>query len=597
VNQEGVTRRRIRLILMMMGAAVAALVVQLIRVQFGPYAPVFAARAEYGASQVEEVVPARGLIYDRNGNLLATNASMFYLEIEVRQLTEESKRQIPLTLSKLLLLPLEDLYTQVTTDWAAMGQYRIRLTRKNANGDPWPLTVDKTVAEVLNGFLADPQAPDLSGLDLVSAPKRTYPAGTVAGHVLGFVNQEGQGFYGVEGYYDEWLAGKPITVHRVSIPIEAELEPDPPAGVNLVLTIDLAIQQMVETALREAIESSLAESGQVIVMDPRNGEILAMAAWPVLDPNHYEPWLPDETKQTEGNPVITPGVAGTYEPGSTFKVLTMAAALDLGRVQPETEFIDTGQIEVGGHTIRNWDGRSWGQQTMIGCLQHSLNVCLAWIGSDRLGATDMYAYLGRFGVGSLTGVDLAGEVSGVLRTPRDPDWTEPDLGTNSFGQGVAVTPIQLMTAVSAIANQGDMVQPHVVRQVVGPQGAYWPQTTVIGSPISRQTANTLTDMLAKSLEGETRYASITGYRLAGKTGTAQIATEKGYDPKWTVASFIGWGPLPDPQFMVLVRIDKPATSPWGSVIAAPVFQEIAERLVVMLGIPPDTDAAQAALNG
>jgi cell division protein FtsI/penicillin-binding protein 2 len=597
VNQEGVTRRRIRLILMMMGAAVAALVVQLIRVQFGPYAPVFAARAEYGASQVEEVVPARGLIYDRNGNLLAANASMFYLEIEVRQLTEESKRQIPLTLSKLLLLPLEDLYTQVTTDWAAMGQYRIRLTRKNANGDPWPLTVDKTVAEVLNGFLADPEAPDLSGLDLVPAPKRTYPAGTVAGHVLGFVNQEGQGFYGVEGYYDEWLAGKPITVHRVSIPIEAELEPDPPAGVNLVLTIDLAIQQMVETALREAIESSLAESGQVIVMDPRNGEILAMAAWPVLDPNHYEPWLPDETMQTEGNPVITPGVAGTYEPGSTFKVLTMAAALDLGRVQPETEFIDTGQIEVGGHTIRNWDGRSWGQQTMIGCLQHSLNVCLAWIGSDRLGATDLYAYLGRFGVGSLTGVDLAGEVSGVLRTPRDPDWTEPDLGTNSFGQGVAVTPIQLMTAVSAIANHGDMVQPHVVRQVVGPQGAYWPQTTVIGSPISRQTANTLTDMLAKSLEGETRYASITGYRLAGKTGTAQIATEKGYDPKWTVASFIGWGPLPDPQFMVLVRIDKPATSPWGSVIAAPVFQGIAERLVVMLGIPPDTDAAQAALNG
>jgi len=599
VNQEGVTRRRIRFILMVMAAAVGALVVQLVRVQFGPYAPVFAARAEYGASQVERVVPARGQIYDRNGNLLASNASMFYLEVEVRQLTEESKRQIPLTLSKLLVLPLEDLYTQVTTDWAAMGQYRIRLTRKDADGDPWPLTVDKTVAEVLNGFLADPQAPDLSGLDLVAAPKRTYPAGTVAGHVLGFVNQDGQGFYGVEGYYDEWLSGKPITVHRVFIPIEAELEPDPPAGVNLVLTVDLAIQQMVETALKEAIESSLAESGQVIVMDPRNGEILAMASWPVLDPYHFEPWLPDETgeEEGEGNPVITPGVAGTYEPGSTFKVLTMAAALDLDRVKPETEFIDTGQIEVGGHTIRNWDGRSWGQQTMIGCLEHSLNVCLAWIGSDRLGATDLYVYLGRFGVGSLTGVDLAGEVSGELRTPRDPDWTEPDLGTNSFGQGVAVTPIQLLTAVSAIANHGDMVQPHIVRQVVGPQGAYWPQTTVIGRPISRQTADTLTEMLAKSLEGETRYASVSGYRLAGKTGTAQIATEKGYDPRWTVASFIGWGPLPDPRFLVLVRIDKPATSPWGSVIAAPVFQEIAERLVVMLGIPPNADAVQLAVNG
>jgi len=597
VNPDGVTRRRIRFVLFLMAGAVTALVVQLVRVQFGPYAPVFAARAEYGASRVEKVVPARGQIYDRNGNLLASNGTMFYLEIEVRQLTELSQKDIPLTLSKLLLLPLEDLYAQVTTDWAALGQYRIRLTRKDANGNPWPISVDKTVAEVINGFLADPLAPDLSGLDLVPAPKRIYPAGTIAGHVLGFVNQEGQGFYGVEGYYDEWLSGKPITIHRQFIPLEARLQPDPPAGVNLVLTIDLAVQQMVETALKEAIESSLAESGQVIVMDPRNGEILAMAAWPVLDPNHYEPWLPDTTEEEKGNPVITPGVAGTYEPGSTFKVMTMAAALDLDRVKPETEFIDTGQIEVGGHIIRNWDGRSWGQQTMVGCLQHSLNVCLAWIAADKLGATDLYAYLSRFGVGRLTGVDLAGEVSGKLRTPRDPDWTEPDMGTNSFGQGVSVTPMQLLTAVSAIANYGDMVQPHIVRQVVGPQGAYWPQPAVLSRPITRQTAETLTTMLAQSLEGETRYAVVPGYRLAGKTGTAQIATEKGYDPKWTVASFVGWGPLPEPRFLVLVRIDKPATAPWGSVIAAPVFQEIVERLVVMMGLPPDTSLAQAAAGG
>lgn len=597
MNAEGVTRRRIRFILLLMAGSVAALVVQLVRVQFGPYAPVFAARAEYGASIIERVVPARGQIFDRHGTLLAANGTMFYIEIEVRQLTEKSKKDIPLTLSKLLLVPLEDLYTQVTTDWPALGQYRIRLTRKDAEGRPWPLTVDKTVAEVINGFLADPLAPDLSGLDLVAAPQRVYPAGTIAGHVLGFVNQEGQGFYGVEGYYDEWLSGKPITIHRPFIPLEARLQPDPPSGVNLVLTLDLAIQQMVETVLKETIETSLAESGQVIVMDPRSGEILAMAAWPVLDPNRYEPWLPDTVEEDQGNPVITPGVAGTYEPGSTFKVLTMAAALDLGRVKPETEFIDNGQIEVGGHIIRNWDGRSWGQQTMIGCLEHSLNVCLAWIAADRLGATDLYASLRRFGVGQLTGVDLAGEVSGELRTPRDPDWTEPDMGTNSFGQGVSLTPMQLLTAVSAIANHGDMVQPHMVRQVVGPQGAYWPQPTVLGRPITRQTADTLTEMLAQSLEGETRYAVVQGYRLAGKTGTAQIATEKGYDPKWTVASFVGWGPLPDPRFLVLVRIDKPATAPWGSVIAAPAFQEIAERLVVMMGLPPDTSLAQRSVGG
>jgi cell division protein FtsI/penicillin-binding protein 2 len=234
---------------------------------------------------------------------------------------------------------------------------------------------------------------------------------------------------------------------------------------------------------------------------------------------------------------------------------------------------------------------------MIGCLEHSLNVCLAWIAAERLGATDLYASLRRFGVGQLTGVDLAGEVSGELRTPRDPDWTEPDMGTNSFGQGVSLTPMQLLTAVSAIANHGDMVQPHMVRQVVGPQGAYWPQPTVLGRPITRETADTLTEMLAQSLEGETRYAVVQGYRLAGKTGTAQIATEKGYDPKWTVASFVGWGPLPEARFLVLVRIDKPATAPWGSVIAAPAFQEIAERLVVMMGLPPDTSLAQRSVGG
>lgn len=604
---------RPRIISMMVGVSLLALglLVQLVRVQFGPYAPIFADWAETSAGRLERLVPARGNIYDRDGNLLATNATRYIAEIEVRQLNLQSRQDIATTLFELLDLPVDDLKAQLDTDWISVGQYRMRLTQKDEKGQTWPISIEKQEAEILFALLDDPLGPDLSGLDLVPAPRRVYPAGTLAGHLLGFVNQEGEGFYGVEGYYDEWLSGRPLTVERPIIPPEARVAPDPPAGVNLVLTIDTGIQQAAEIALEEAIDDSDSESGQIVVMDPRNGEILAMAAWPPLDPNDYDEWLPggepsdEETQKKEGDseeegeasdsgkknedeePVITPGVAGQFEPGSTFKVLTMAAALDAGVVTPLEPFVDTGEIEVGGHTIRNWDGRGWGPVDMIGCLRYSLNVCLAHIAADELGASLFYDYMSAFGIGQITGADLAGEIPGNLRTPRDPLWTESDLGTNSFGQGVSLSPVQLMAAVSAIANDGFMVQPHIVRQVVGPQGVFAPKTTVLGQPISTDTARLLTEMLAISLEGETTHASLPGYRIAGKTGTAQIAGEYGYDPRWTIASFIGWGPVPNPRFMILVKLDKPESSPWGSVVAAPVFQQLAERVVVLLNIPPD----------
>jgi cell division protein FtsI/penicillin-binding protein 2 len=329
-------------------------------------------------------------------------------------------------------------------------------------------------------------------------------------------------------------------------------------------------------------------------MDPHTGEILAMAAYPSLDPTAYEPWL---EKEQAKEAVISPAASAQYEPGSTFKVLVMAGALDAGVVTPDDIYIDTGEIEVGGNVIRNWDGNAWGPQTMTGCMQHSLNVCLAYVGSEKLGAGLLYGYLNAFGIGQLTGVDLAGEVQGNLRTPRNQDWTESDLGTNSFGQGVSVTPVQLLAAVGAVANRGVMVQPHLVREVVGPQGVYWPKPTVLGKPIRPETADVLTDMLAQSLADETSNASVPGYRLAGKTGTAQVPGDFGYDPKWTIASFIGWGPIPDPQFVVYVRIDKPQNSPWGSVVAAPVFQEVVKRLVVMMNIPPDPVRMELAVGG
>ena len=575
---------RSAMILFMLGLSMVALIVQLVRVQFGPFAPVFASQTQGGLGPVEKRDADRGLIFDRNGKLLATNNYLFYLEVETRQLTDASIKDIPVVLAELLDLEELELKQQLTMMRNDSNYYRIRLRQKTSEGGWIPITIDKVAAGILQQFLQDPAGPDLTGLALVPDQERVYPAREIMGHVIGFVNQEGEGYFGVEGFYDDWLSGKPVNFQRAYIPFDAGAQADPTAGANLVLTIDVDIQMSAATALRDAIEKTKAESGQVVVMDPKSGEILAMVAVPELDPEHYEEWIRLDSDEER---VVAPAVAGQFEPGSTFKTLVMAIALNEGVVSPGDEFMDTGEIEIGGHIIRNWDVEAYGPQNMLGCLQYSLNTCLAYVAFDKLGAARFYAGMEDFGIGSTTGIDMAGEVSGQMRVPGDPTWTESDLGTNAFGQGLSLTTMQLLTAVGAIANGGVMVQPHIVQQVVGPQGEYWPKSTVLGRPISEETANVISEMLHLALEAESSASLVPGYRLAGKTGTAQIATEYGYDPHWTIASFIGWGPLDDPQFVVFVRVDKPQISPWGSVVAAPIFKEVVERLVIHLAIPPD----------
>jgi cell division protein FtsI/penicillin-binding protein 2 len=581
------------MVLIVLALSMIALIVQLIRVQFGPFAPVFALQDESGLGAIEKRLADRGLIFDRDGKLLATNNSLFFLEVETHQLTDTSVKDISVVVAALLDLSQSDIRAQLVNSRESEDYYRIRLKQPISEGGRIPIRIDRVAAGILEKFLDDPFGPDLTGLALVPTQERIYPAGELTGHVLGFVNQEGKGFFGVEGYYDDWLSGKPVDIQKRFIPLEAGSQPDPTAGANLVLTIDLDIQQTAATALRNAIERTQAESGQIIIMDPQNGEILAMVAWPALDPENYEEWLVGEIDEEL---VVSPAVAGQYEPGSTFKALVMAAAINEGVVRPEDEFIDEGEIEIGGHIIRNWDGEAWGLQTMQGCMQYSLNTCLAFVGYHKLQAARFYAAMETFGIGSLTGIDMAGEVPGKMRIPGDPSWTESDLGTNSFGQGLSVTPIQLLTAVSAIANGGVMVLPHVVKEIVSPQGEYWPKATVLGRPIQHETAQTITDMLFSALEAESSLSLVEGYKLAGKTGTAQLVTDFGYDPNLTIASFIGWGPIDDPRFVVYVRIDKPQNSPWGSVVAAPVFREVVERLVVQLGIPPEDFIQQVVAN-
>jgi cell division protein FtsI/penicillin-binding protein 2 len=311
--------------------------------------------------------------------------------------------------------------------------------------------------------------------------------------------------------------------------------------------------------------------------------MLAIASTPRLDPNEFWNYADVFVDSTPYNRAISQD----YEPGSVFKVLTMASALDGGAVTPETEFVDTGVIQIGGITIHNWDWGAWGPQNMEGCMAHSLNVCLTWIATE-LGAGDFYKYLQNFGLGRVTGIDLAAEAAGRLKLPGDTDWYEADLGTNSFGQGVAVTPIQMVMAISSVANgNGEMMVPHVMRSMVRDGFQYTPTPQVVGQPISAETARILTEMLTSSLESESSDALVEGYRIAGKTGTAEVPTPTGYSTSATNASFVGWGPVGDPRFLVYVWLEKPQSSPWGSVVAAPVFHDMVERLVVLMGIPPE----------
>ena len=267
----------------------------------------------------------------------------------------------------------------------------------------------------------------------------------------------------------------------------------------------------------------------------------------------------------------------------------MAAALDSGVADLETTYNDASGVYWVSNSwpIYNWNYGAWGVQDMTGCMRYSLNVCLAYVAIDLLGEELFYEYLQAFGFGRSTGIDLASEANYPLRLPDNNQWMGMDLATNSFGQGIAVTPIQMVAAISAIANDGRMMTPHVVRGVIDKGQQYNVSPQVINNPISAQTARDMTEMLAYSLEEEASGALVEGYRVSGKTGTGQIPTELGYTSSLTNTSFVGWGPSDDPQFVVYVWIEKPTISQWGSEVAAPVFADVVEQLVILMRIPPD----------
>lgn len=553
------TRWRIIALMAILSASALILIGQLFRWQVLEHRTFLALAEEEHQSEVT-IRPHRGAIYDRNGFLLAADTFQYTISASPPMISDPhaaADRLFPV-----LGMSRDETLTALTS---------------NAAWVPLSRGVSQPLGETILEW-------DMTGIQVETYAKRVYPGGTLAAHLLGFVNDNDNGFYGIEGYYDATLRGTQglrqgeQDPFGSSIPIGPGQYIPPRDGRSLVLTIDRTAQYIVERELANAIGRFQAESGTVVVLDPKTGAILAMASWPTYDPNHFvevdQKLFPD------------PAVSEQYEPGSVFKTITLAAGLDSGAITPETTIYDGGVIEVGGRTIYNWDRQSHAVVDMTTVLGKSLNVGAAQV-AVMLGKERFYTYVRRFGFGRITEVDLDSEGPGTLKMPGDPDWHESDLGTNSFGQGIAVTPLQMTVAIAAIANDGLLMKPHIVEKIIHGDRTLSVQPAVVRRVIHADSSRTLTEMLVTAVNQETELAQVPGYRVAGKTGTAQIPVPGGYHPSLTVASFAGYLPADDPALVILVVINKPQTSPWGGQVAAPVFARIAQQLMVVFEIPPD----------
>ena len=530
------------------------------------------------------VNPERGTIFDRNGKTLAAAKEVYEVGIDLKSISDKTAivetQAVAAAVSKVTGIEYSELLAKTTVDRSTYWYYRL------ADG------IDPSKATELRKLKADAYAQgksDLKSLVLIAHLQRSYPEGTLAANPLGYVTsldpQSPRGVNGVEGRYNSYLAGTAAKVSLPTSPYDITNIPNLPSGSSLILTINREIQGAVERILDKAVKDNSAVSGTVIVTDPRSGEILAMASTPRIDPNEY--WRVKSELIDKGVP-WNRAVSQLYEPGSIFKPITMALALEKGVINRSTVYNDRGYYDISGRRITNWDGRAYGPQTMVGCLRYSLNTCLSWVVS-QVGKDSFYDGIKNFGIGRLSNVDLDGEDYYPLHLPVDTDWTPHMQAINSFGQGLMVTPIQIVTAMSGIANGGKIMAPHILRAVIDKGRQYNNPPQVISQPISAATANELSDMMAEAIGGESLGMKIEGYRYAGKTGTAEIALPGGgYSSTKTNASFIGWGPVDDPHFMIFVWLQEPGgNQPFGSVVAAPVFKEIFQTCVQLTNLPPD----------
>ena len=567
-----------------------AIFFQLIRLQVFDVRKDILLEGESYRGQWQLLSPARGQIFDQTGKLLAGNREVYEIGVDLSQVKDKQGVIYALT----TYLDVDRVRIAGQLEKAPTERYEyIVIQHYVERAQAWELIeLGRNLrTQAVEGTLA-PNAPvrNLAGVVFTPKMQRTYPELELASNVLGFVSWEGRGYFGVEQRYNDLLSGKEQWVWVPSDPYLAAQQPELPSGISIILTLDREIQAEMEKILDASIARNGSESGTIVVLRPKTGEILAMATTPRFDLNRFG----DYPEMLSGEKPFNRAVSEIYEPGSVFKVITMASALNEGSVNLETEFLDTGYISYGGIPIYNWNRGAWGPQTMLGCMQYSLNVCLTWV-AIQLGSENFYDYLDKFGFGHTTDVDLAGEVAGIMRIPGQGGWHDSDLATNSFGQGLSVTPLQIAVGTSALANDGKIMTPRILAGIITEGTQRNISSQVSTTPITAETAHNISEMLANSLELEASVALVPGYRVSGKTGTAQIPSQFGYVSNLTNVSFVGWGPTRGPEFLVYIWFEKPTTSIWGSEVAAPVFREIVERLVVLMDIPPDS--VHANLSG
>lgn len=428
---------------------------------------------------------------------------------------------------------------------------------------------------------------EIKGLGFNEKNIRYYPEASMSAHLLGFVGKDdiGQdkGYFGLEGYYDKELKGKlgkytyEADALRRPLPLGEAQEEEFIPGRQLKLNIDRRLQFLTENHLARGIEKYQALSGLVLIVNPKNGAVLTMASFPSYHPGSYFMY--------SQNSFRNPAISSVYEPGSIFKVIVMASALDAKAVSPQEICLNcAGPRKIADYTIKTWNDKYYPNSTLQDILAHSDNVGMVYI-AEKLGENRFLSYLTKFKLGEKTKIDLQGEISVPLKAEKD--WREIDLATASFGQGIALTPIQILTAVSAIANKGVLFQPQVVKSIVEKDREIIIKPVNLGRAISSQTADLTAQLMERTVErGEAKWAKPAGYKIAGKTGTAQIPIAGHYDPEKTIASFIGFAPVDDPKFAMLVILNEPKSSPWGSETAAPLWFEIAGDIFRLLAIPP-----------
>ena len=530
---------------------------------------------EMGKDQIEEtqiLYSPRGTIYDRNGNKLAFSVQLKSLYADPKMM-EISPKQAAKLFAPVLKVPEADLVKKFSKDTHFVWLERVM--------DP----EDCKAAEQLI------DQHHLKGFGFIDESRRYYPNDEMLANVLGFVGRDDKGLDGLEMSLDKEIRGskdKQILITDIrGVPIlRSSMAPYmAPKGKSVYLTIDQNIQYFAERALDRAMGTTQAQSGLIIVMDPKTGAILAMASRPTYDPNNFNKAEPAQFRNK--------AVVDIYEPGSTFKPIVAATALSAGTYDTTRVWHDPGAIWANGHAVRNWDKQSYGDVRLVDILKFSLNTGFAHIGLLTGGET-LTSYAKAFGFGKPTGIELPGEGAGILFNPKK--MRPLDVATMSIGQSIAVTPLQMVQAYSALANDGKMVKPHLISSIKNADGTdyYVAKPQIVSNPVDKKVADQVKDMMEKEIfEGGGFKAQVPGYHMGGKTGTAQKLdiVHGGYLPNQYIASFCGFGPVEDPKAICLVVLDSPRGTYYGGQIAAPVFSEAMGQIMRYLGVPTYEDKA------